>query len=486
MIVLMTGATGSVGRALSRTLRREGHSVLAAVRSIGRAKNALGPEIALVDIADDRAMRAAVERADAIVNLAGEGIATHRWTARRKQALVASRVTLTEQLVERVRAAEKPPSVFISASAIGFYPDAAERELDERAHAGSDFLADLSSRWEAAAMRAQSERTRVVCLRIGVVLDAESGALASILPLFRLGLGARLASGRQYFSFIHLDDLLGIISFALGQRSLRGAINATAPTPVTNAELTRELARLVNRPALFRVPAFALRLLMGERAALMLESRRVVPRALLRAGYTFRYPTLHAAIEELRTRLSESTRIERYRGPRGKEPRAATHVLTQVTLLDAPLAQVFPFFARAQNLAWITPPWMGFAIRGAAPQDISVGTIIEYDIKLGPLPLAWRTRIASFEPGVRFVDNQERGPYSLWWHEHSFEPHEGGTKMVDRVLLRLPFGLLGSMVAGGMVKGTLRRIFGYRAQAMAQRFGRLGDRAPLESASAAQ
>lgn len=485
MVVLITGATGSVGRALARVLRRDGHQVIAAVRSVGRARDGLGHEVRLVDISDERALSEAIERADAVVNLAGEGIAERRWTARRKQALIESRVALTRRLSDLIARARNPPPVLVSASAIGIYPDRGDTPQDEQAQPATGFLGSLSADWEDAALRSKSERTRVVCLRIGVVLDAEGGALAKILPIFRLGLGGRLGSGRQYFSFIHLDDLLGIILFALRTDSLHGALNATAPEPVQNRELTQVLARLLGRPAIFPVPAFALRLVMGARAELMLASQRVVPRALERAGYRFLFPTIADALGEIVGRLRESTRIApRAFGAIDGEPSNATHVLTQVTELAAPLAEVFPFFSRAQNLGWITPAWMGFHILGTPPEDISADTIIEYDIKVGPLPLRWRTRIAVFEPGLRFVDNQERGPYSVWWHEHSFEEHAGGTRMIDRVLFRVPLGALGNLVAGIVVRSMLSRIFAYRAQAMAQRFGR--SRADVEAREAAQ
>ena len=471
MRVLITGATGSVGRALARVLRREGHGVVGAVRDTTRARNALGPEIELVDIGDDTAMRAAVERADAIVNLAGEGIADKPWTQARKRALYESRVTLTRRLSEYVRGARRPPRVLVSASAIGIYDDVGSMAQDEQSLPALGFLGELCAEWEEAALRSRSEWTRVVCLRIGVVLDAESGALAKILPVFRLGLGGRLGTGRQYFSWIHLDDLLQVILFALRNEALNGVVNATGPRPVDNRELTRALGKALDRPALLAVPAFALRLAMGQRADLMLKSQRIVPSALERAGFRFRHRSIDEALGEIRTRLRDSTRISPCPTREHGEPRRATHVLEQVTDLAAPLEEVFPFFARAQNLGWITPPWMGFAILGTPPEDVREGTIIEYDIKLGPLPLRWRTRIAKFKPGVLFVDNQERGPYSLWWHEHHFEAHEGGTRMTDRVLIRLPLGRLGSWVAGAVVHSMLRRIFGYRAQAMVQRFG---------------
>lgn len=480
MVVLMAGATGSIGRALARVLRREGHQVIAAVRSVQRARNALGPEIELIDVQDRHAMRDAIERADALVNLAGEGIADRPWTASRKRALRASRVDLTHVLSDYVVHAVRPPRVFVSASAIGIYPDTEASVYDERDAAGNGFLAQLCKDWEAAALRSESSHTRVVCLRIGVVLDSETGALAKLLPVFRLGLGGTLGSGKQYFSWVHLDDLLQIVLFSLCNEGVRGPVNATAPEPVTNRELTRALSVLVDRPAVVPVPAFVVRLLMGARAELMLKSQRVVPTALERAGYRFRYRSIAQAFAEIKARLAESTRVEPYVSRAADEPNGATQVLTQTTVLAAPLSDVFPFFARAQNLAWITPPWMGFAIKGAVPENIREGTIIEYDIRLGPLPLRWRTRIAAFEPGERFIDNQERGPYSLWWHEHRFEAHEGGTRMVDRVLIRLPFGRLGDLFAGAIIRSTLRRIFGYRAQAMAHRFG-----SPTGSLSAA-
>lgn len=476
MVVLVTGATGNVGRALARVLRREGHDVMAAVRDIARAESALGPEIELVHLGDAQALAQAVERADAVVNLAGAPIADRPWSARRKRVLQESRIGLTRTLAAQIARARRPPRVFVSASAIGIYPDSADALLDERHPSSSGFLGELCAAWEREALAIQSDRTRVVCLRIGVVLDAESGALSKLLPIFRAGLGGPIGNGRQYFSFIHMDDLLRAICFALAQPELRGPVNATAPHPVTNRELSTQLGQLVGRPAWLKVPALALRLFMGQRAQLLLSSQRVLPVALERAGFRFSYPTLGRALAELRGRLDEATRIERNVWTHGDPgPRRATHRLSHVTEVSAPVDTVFPFFAQARNLGWLSPAWMGFAIRGRAPDEVREGMVIEYDIALGPVPMRWRSRIVRFVPGQLFIDDQERGPYAIWWHEHRIEERGGKTRIVDHVWFRLPLSPLGDLVAGRFVHATLRRIFAHRQQALLQRFGAVGN-----------
>ncbi|MEM9490228.1 MAG: TIGR01777 family oxidoreductase, partial [Myxococcota bacterium] len=302
MRVLMTGATGFIGRATVLRLQRDGHSVAAWVRSPQRARSLLGPAVDLVAASDgDPALQRAVAEADAVINLAGEPIISFppRWTARRRAALVDSRVTVTERIVQAIRAAKNPPKVLVSASAVGYYGDRADEVLYEDSKPGTGFMADLCQCWEDEALNAESCGTRVVVARIGIVLGVGGGILQRLMPIFGAGLGGAMGSGRQFVPWIHLSDMVELLVRAMIDTELSGAINATAPTPVDNREFSSNLADALNRPALFRVPRTALRVAMGEAAKVVLASQRVLPARLERSGFSFRFPALSEALTDI-------------------------------------------------------------------------------------------------------------------------------------------------------------------------------------------
>jgi uncharacterized protein (TIGR01777 family) len=241
---------------------------------------------------------------DAVVHLAGENIAAGRWTSARKAEIRQSRVEGTRRLCEALARLAQPPRVFVSASAIGFYGDRGAQTLTEESGAGSGFLPDVCREWEAATEPASQAGIRVVNLRFGMVLSPAGGALQKMLPPFKLGLGGRIGSGAQFMSWIAIDDAVGAIHQALSAESLRGPVNAVAPTPVTNAEFARTLARILRRPAFMPVPQFAARLAFGEMAdALLLASARVMPVRLQESGYHFRFPELEGALRHMLRRV---------------------------------------------------------------------------------------------------------------------------------------------------------------------------------------
>lgn len=299
MRVLVSGASGLIGRALTRRLETGDHQVVRLVRP-GSAAVGGGPTVTYDPAAGhlDLGELAAAGPYDAVVNLAGAGIGDRRWTAARKAELEESRIGVTG-LVTRAAAALAPaPRVVVSASAVGYYGDRGDEELTESSPAGGGFLADLCRSWEAAALPAAEAGIRTVLLRTGIVLSASGGALGKQLPLFKLGLGGRLGSGRQYTSWITLDDEVAVIERALGDESLVGPVNATAPHPVTNAELTAAIGRALHRPAVLVVPSVALRMALGAEMAdeMLLSGQRVLPAALEGAGHAFSHPDLPGAL----------------------------------------------------------------------------------------------------------------------------------------------------------------------------------------------
>lgn len=299
--MVLTGATGMIGRAFTDALLARGDDVVALTRDEHRGRRALGEQVAIHTWPDPSAAppAAALRGADAVVNLMGEPIA-QRWTAEAKRAIRDSRVIGTRSLVAGLLAlsASQRPSTLISQSASGFYGPRDEQPLDEEAPPGSDFLADVVLAWEQEALAA-AQQARVVLTRTGVVLSPSGGALAKMLPIFRLGLGGPVAGGRQYVPWVHLDDVVGALLRCLDGREIRGAVNLTAPNPVTNAEFTRALGRALGRPAVLPVPALALKLLYGEMAQTVIAGQRPIPERLRNLGYDFRHPEVEAALRDV-------------------------------------------------------------------------------------------------------------------------------------------------------------------------------------------
>ncbi|CAD5379753.1 Epimerase family protein YfcH [Pseudomonas sp. OF001] len=299
MRILLTGGTGLIGRALCRLWAGQGHELVVWSRRpqevAGLCSGARG--IARLDeLAPDLPL-------DAVVNLAGAPIADRPWTAARRRLLWDSRIGLTGQLVDWLARRQLRPGVLLSGSAVGWYGDGGERRLNEDSPAGSeDFASELCFAWEAAALRAEELGIRVVLVRTAPVLAARGGMLARLLPPFRLGLGGRMGSGRQWMPWIHLEDEVGLIDFLLHHEDCRGPYNACAPNPVRNAEFARTLGRVLHRPALLPAPACVLRLALGEMAGLLLGGQHLQPQRTLDAGYRFRFPDLEAALADLLAR----------------------------------------------------------------------------------------------------------------------------------------------------------------------------------------
>lgn len=454
MKIVITGATGFIGRPLVRSLLSNGHQVSVLSRDPRRAALLLPARVRHVRWNPQQGVPPETfSGVDVVIHLAGEGVADKRWSEARKRALVDSRIVGTRAVVDEIRALQPEfrPKALVSASAIGAYGNRGDEVLSEESAAGSGFLADLCTQWESEAMEAAPLGVRVAVLRVGIVLAAGGGALGPLLPLFQMGGGGRVGGGKQWMSWIHRDDMVRLFETAATDERYTGIINGTAPNPVTNAEFTRSLAAAVHRPALFPAPAFALRLAMGEMSEIVLASQRVLPKEASRLGFTFRYPELDGALQEI----------------------CATdeQVLESEQWVPRPISEVFPFFADARNLEKLTPDFLRFQVLGMNPETMGNGTTIDYRLRLHGLPVRWQSRIEDWQPGKRFVDTQVRGPYALWHHTHDFEEYEGGTLVIDRVRFRLPAGVLGNLVGGPFVRKDLDTIFQYRRDTLEKLFG---------------
>ena len=297
MTAFITGATGTIGK---RLLRELGGDVVITSRNPERAREGLDAGAKVIGwdgeapLPDD-----ALHGIDVIFHLAGEPVAEGRWTDDKKRRIARSRIESTKRLVEAIGKAKDRPRAFVSGSAVGYYGDRGDETLTEESAPGSGFLAQVCKDWEAEALKAEAHGVRVACVRTGVVLAREGGALKEMLPLFKTGLAGKLGDGKQWMPWIHIDDIVGLFRFAATEERTKGALNGVAPTPVTNAEFTKAIGHATHRPTFFTAPAFAMKLALGEKAAIILASQRVLPKKASELGYAFLYSTLPDALADL-------------------------------------------------------------------------------------------------------------------------------------------------------------------------------------------
>ncbi|MFP9229543.1 TIGR01777 family oxidoreductase [Pectobacterium cacticida] len=296
MQLLITGGTGLIGRHLIQRLQILSHEICVLTRDPERARGILGDR---VEYCSTLSHMTSLNGVDGVINLAGEPIADKRWTPQQKQRLAQSRWEITEQLAALIKASSSPPTLFISGSAVGFYGDQGASLVTEDELPNETFTHHLCARWEALAQSAESANTRVCLLRTGIVLSAQGGALAKMLPIFRLGLGGPMGSGKQYMPWIHIDDMVNGIIYLLDQPKLRGPFNMVSPYPVHNEQFSATLAHVLDRPGFLRAPAFAIKLLMGEASTLVLGGQRAIPQRLKAAGFNFRFLELEDALQDV-------------------------------------------------------------------------------------------------------------------------------------------------------------------------------------------
>lgn len=448
MKILMTGATGMIGKKLGKKLVERGHEIWVISREAQKAREILPFPAHIVEWNLERGPVEDASLADieAVVHLAGESVAGGRWTEERKEKILKSRTQGTRNLIESLPQEIK---VFVTASATGYYGDRGDETLSETSEPGRDFLAQVCVAWEKEADRIFS---RVVHLRTGLVLDRDEGALPKMLFPYRLGVGGVLGSGKQWMSWIHVEDLLEMYVWALENEKAHDVYNAVAPYPVRNREFSQTLVEALGGRILGpAVPGFALKLLMGEMSEIVLASQRVSAQKIVKQGFKFKYEALREALFEI---------CEPFR--KGEE------VYSTEQFIPEPPEKVFPFFAEAKNLEEITPSLLNFHIHKMSSPEIHEGTLIDYRLKIRGVPASWKTRIDEWHPPIRFVDNQLRGPYKLWHHTHEFIPFAGGTLMTDRVRYKLPLGFAGWLAAGALVRGDVEKIFAHRRKVIAR------------------
>jgi uncharacterized protein (TIGR01777 family) len=463
MKVLITGGTGFIGQYVIERLILDQHEVVCTTRDIAKAKKNMGYPVEFIqwNPSSEIIQSPVLKDIDAVIHLLGESVGEGRWSEAQKKRILDSRVKSTENLIESFKQQNHNPRVWVNASAVGIYPDTEGDEiLDEASMTTDNFLADVCKKWEAAASLV-SDQTRLSIIRIGIVLGTEGGILSKLLPIFKKGAGGKVASGKQWMSWIHVKDVAKIIYESLHNEKMSGVFNATSPGAVTNLEFTKSLAKYLGRPAAFPVPSFALGVVMGEAKSLALSSQRIKSSRLSEVGFEFDYPTLDEALID----------ILAY-GALPPETKASSHEThRQVQWVDRPLEEVFEFYADATNLEKITPAFLKFKILSQSTPRIQEGTEFTYKLKVHGMPIKWTTIITEWEDQKKFVDYQQRGPYQVWYHQHFFYPYKGGTLLVDYVRYKLPMGYLGQTFGMPLVKKDVRDIFTYRRDIIDQYWG---------------
>lgn len=451
MKVLVTGATGFIGRELLLKLNAQGHQLVVLSRNpkTARVRLPVHCEVHQWDPALLEPPEAALAGVDAVVNLAGESI-VGRWTESRKKEIERSRLLSTHHLVKALSRMDRPPKVLVSASGIGIYGDGKDLEVDEMAMRGGGFLADLCDKWEAEANKAKDAGMRVVNLRIGVVLGNDGGALHLMLPAFRAGLGGPLGGGRQWMSWIHVADLAGLIAHAINTDSLEGPVNAVAPNPQTNKQFSKTLGRVLKRPVFLSVPGVVIRSLAGEMSQVLLASTRATAKQALDSGYEFLYEELKPALTSICCRKGFELQMEQW--------------------VPQPIEKVFSFFSEARNLETITPSHLGFRIVHMSTDKIESATRLTYRLQVHGVPFTWQSMILDWDPPRRFTDIQVEGPYQFWAHTHDFIEKDGGTLIRDHVYYRVPLWLLGEVILHPFIRRDLESIFQYRWEKVAEIF----------------
>lgn len=454
MNILITGASGFIGRELTiRLLKDHNCQLRVLTRNVSRFKK--NDNFALDafewEPSKNYIQKGALDNIDVIINLAGENIASSRWSDKKKQSILNSRIDSIKCLLSHIEPDHKVKK-FISASAIGIYGDRADEKLDEVSSSGEGFLADVCKKWEEQLYNNNFNDINFTAIRTGLVLG-NGGALAKMLTPFKFALGGKLGDGQQYMSWIHIDDLVSTYTHCLFSDSPKKIYNAVSPNPVTNEDFTAALASTLKKPAFMKVPRLALETILGEMSQIVLASQRVVPQKLIDNGFIFRFETIEQALNNL---LQYDVNGE--------------NLLTQYQVVSKKKESIFDFFSSEKNLEKLTPPFLKFKVLRKSTNELGAGTIIDYKLKIKGIPVKWKTLIEKFEINDYFIDNQIKGPYKKWHHTHEFHSIEQGTLMIDRVVYKVPFGILGRICLTALIKKDINSIFKFRRRKINELF----------------
>ena len=469
MNILIFGGTGFIGRPVVARLQGRGHKIRCLTRDVSRAKDLLGADIELLNLElPDSDFKKEIEFADVVINLAGEPLAGVRWNNSKKRKFYESRIGLNKLISENISKCDNPPSLFISASAVGVYGDRAEEVLTEDSSPSSDYLSQLCLDWENEAVKSEEYGVRVCTLRLGIVLGREGGVLKQVMPSFEMGLGTYVGSPKQMVPWIHILDVVRAVEFCIDTK-INGPVNVVAPKASTSINFAKLLANISRAKIVLHIPYILLLLVFASGAKVLTNSQNAVPDKLIGNNFKFEYDSLEKALKDEVApefiQISKSSKFISHLKSKGQY-----QLRTSITL-NSKAEDTFAFFGSPLNLGLSTPDWLGFRIL-EIPDQITEGSTILYKIKLGFIYMKWCTVIAKWQPTDVFVDFQSKGPYSLWWHEHSIKSLSPNSSiMEDLVTYKVPFGIFGRIAHYFFIRKTLNRIFNYRRFIMRLRFG---------------
>lgn len=453
MKVLVTGATGFVGNALLKALHIKGHEIVVLTRNIDEVGFRLPVlcEVYQWNPEQEPPESSVFKGVDAVVHLAGENIAGGRWTKKQKERIRLSRLLSTRHLVQAMDELKSRPKALVSASAIGFYGSSGNTLLTEDVPPGTCFLANVCRDWEQEAMHARKYNIRTVSLRTGIVLGKEGGAMQKMLPPFQMGLGGNLGSGKQWMSWIQVQDLVQMYIHAIETESVEGVYNAVSPNPVTNAEFTRTLGKELSRPTLIPIPNLVLKMIFGDLGQVLVASQNVLAEKITNTGFRFKFPDLPSALNDIADNRYQHFQIEQW--------------------VPQSVSKVFAFFSESKNLEVLTPDFLNFKVLRQSTEKITEGTLLDYRLRLHGMPIRWQSLITDWQPNFCFSDIQTKGPYSVWEHRHEFEEKNGGALIRDNVRFKVPFGALGDMVLTDFIQKDLKEIFNFRKKKIEELLG---------------
>ncbi len=463
MRILLTGATGLIGKEVGKLLVKEGYSVISLTRDAKKARLELPFPCEILEWKGVGTPVSAefgtlLTSVDGVINLMGENLADHRWSPEFKDQMVKSRVQATEELIQAVLK-HSVPKFWIQGSAIGIYGESKDVHHTESSPSASGFLAKLCEDWENTC-RALPSITRTVFLRTGVVFSHRGGAFTKMLTPLLNGIGGVIGTGAQEMSLIHLEDAAQFVLHSVKNATVQGIYNLVSDHPITQKMLTQRLCVLLHVQQGPPAPAVALKFALGEMSDLLLQSQGVVSERIALTGFKFRYSGINELLAEV---------CSWHQHP--FKPNHSAFIEYAEQFVPHELDQVFPFFSEAKNLESITPDWLNFKSKNVSTPQIEQGTKIRYRLKLHGVPMRWLTDIAEWQPPTLFVDNQVKGPYSLWYHEHTFERVPGGTLLKDWVRYQLPLGKVGQWFGLSKVRSDVSKIFKYRKEIIQEKFG---------------
>jgi hypothetical protein len=448
MRILITGATGLLGKKLLIDLLKKGHVVIGVSRDKSKIIELPENQTFSWDAMNADFPVEALKQCDAVIHLAGEPVAAKRWNDQVKKTILDSRVMGTRKIISALKKMQKNerPSVFICGSAIGYYGDQSEQNINEQSAVGKDFLADVVQQWEAEAEKANELGLRTVILRTGIVLARSGGALEKMPPVV-------VGVGDNFMSWIHIQDWINFVVSSIDNPKSVGVYNLVSPHPVTQSVFIAQLAAERHVPVVLKVPQFVVSMALGEMAQVLLASQKVIPERMIHDKFKFQFAQLTEALKDIYQ--SEDYLVQDY---------------TVSQFVPDKIENVFDFFSAAKNLEEITPDFLNFKVKNMSSPEIEKDTIINYKLKIHGVPANWQTQITEWVPLKMFVDNQNKGPYTLWHHTHKFTALENGTLIEDRIKYKVPGHLIGLLALGAFIRKDVSQIFQYRIKKIKTKF----------------